>query len=789
MAGKNIQDKWSEDIARGDSIYESVFAFNMYLPAMWKEVDSLYDNLIAYGEPLAHIYPSFKKFLGFKGRGTPRSLLRSLHKFVIWDAASYPYLVFGAADRRRIVFYAQLQEAVEEVEQELMPTNAFELPEEHDKRRLAIYFLIEWIIQRGNRPFTLDDLLETAEGLRKQVAPLHGQAREVAHSIIDTLLAKEYLEEVPKDPNEVIVGSPDSAHERRYRVPNRRLLELKTSYEEQQEQMAGGDLPPENTGMINQYEVRGVIGSGGAAKVFRVWNGEVKSEFALKLFESRDLYLASKFKDEITILKRLSSPHIISYVDSGYYKDAPYIVTELIDGISLRELIGTSPDLSTVLSIIVPIAQALSYAHKQAIVWRDVKPENILISRAGKVYLGDPGIAKILDSATITSSGLLVGTPYYMSPEQARGGTVDHRSDIYALGVVFYELVTNKVPFTGDPLNVVHSHITEMPVAPRKLNKAVPEAIEAVIMKCLEKDTGKRYQSMDELLADLPAFEPTDLRDQSLSVLINTILSAQDMSSRSEQIATQLVPTSSRRDAQSQAEPFAPPPFSDWNAPDWPAPLQGKSVGFIFFLCGLLTELGPLSKLVPREFSEYSSFVPPPPISAESPMAPPPPPAAAPDLATHFGPLPVGTTTTALGIDKIAGRAVLRLVPQGDDDVATPTTIIYALRPNGITTIGRGAENDIALADNSVSRYHARIEARDGTYMLTDLNTFNGTIVNGDRVTQKVLQPGDRINIGATLWQLAIQNPSEAHPKPPPKVTEKAMEGPKTETLLSRHLD
>jgi serine/threonine-protein kinase len=163
----------------------------------------------------------------------------------------------------------------------------------------------------------------------------------------------------------------------------------------------------------------------------------------------------------------------------------------------IRPRVGLA--LDEAVRIVGETCDALQYAHSQGIVHRDIKPENILFGERHEVKLADFGIAKLAGAMTVTQDGLLIGTPYYMSYEQAKGLPVDARSDIYALGVVLYEMLTGCVPFTGDALTVVHKHLTEMPVPPSRLSSSIPPHVEQVVLKALEKDVNKRYANAEQM--------------------------------------------------------------------------------------------------------------------------------------------------------------------------------------------------------------------------------------------------------------------------------------------------
>jgi serine/threonine protein kinase len=222
---------------------------------------------------------------------------------------------------------------------------------------------------------------------------------------------------------------------------------------------------------------------------------------AIKVFHHTDPYLQAKFEQEGRVGQTLHHPHIARILDFGSKDGTLYIIMEYVDNGSLRDRLrpGQPLPLDFVTPVIGQTCEALNYAHNRGVIHRDIKPENIMFSSKEGVKIVDFGIAKVTTSITRTSEGMIVGTPYYMSYEQARGLRVDPRSDIYSLGVVLYEMVTGRVPFAGEPLDVVHKHITERPIPPRRINAALPVQVEAVVMRALEKDRNRRFQTAEEM--------------------------------------------------------------------------------------------------------------------------------------------------------------------------------------------------------------------------------------------------------------------------------------------------
>ena len=263
------------------------------------------------------------------------------------------------------------------------------------------------------------------------------------------------------------------------------------------------------TGTIlgDRYEILEKIGTGGMAEVFKGKDHKLNRYVAVKVlkeeFRDNDGFV-KKFKEEAQAAAGLAHPNIVNVYDVGDENGIYYIVMELVEGITLKNYIERKGRLTIkeATSIAIQVSAGLEVAHNNHIVHRDIKPQNIIISREGKVKVTDFGIAKATTSQTTTSSAM--GSVHYASPEQARGGYVDHRSDIYSLGIVMYEMVTGLVPFDGETaVTVAVKHLQEQMVPPSKYCPEIPYSLEQIIKKCTEKSPDRRYQDIGDLMADL----------------------------------------------------------------------------------------------------------------------------------------------------------------------------------------------------------------------------------------------------------------------------------------------
>ena len=260
----------------------------------------------------------------------------------------------------------------------------------------------------------------------------------------------------------------------------------------------------------NRYEIIEKVGNGGMATVYRAEDKVLKRNVAVKVLKDEfttDEEFIKRFEIEAQSAARLTHPNIVSIYDVGSEDNLYYIVMELIRGKTLKEIIveerGPLPWKWSV-NVAIQIASALEMAHKNNIIHRDIKPHNIIITEDGIAKVTDFGIAKAVSNSTITAFGTTIGSVHYFSPEHARGGFTDAKSDLYSLGVVLYEMVTGRVPFDADtPVSVALKHMQEEPEEPIELNPNLPSAVNRIIMKALKKDTTLRYQSATDMLADL----------------------------------------------------------------------------------------------------------------------------------------------------------------------------------------------------------------------------------------------------------------------------------------------
>lgn len=263
--------------------------------------------------------------------------------------------------------------------------------------------------------------------------------------------------------------------------------------------------------LAGRYEIIEPIGQGGMGAVYKVFDTRIQDTIALKLLKpeiARDEETVTRFRDELKLARKISHRNVGRMFDIGEEGFSIYITMEFVSGEDLKSFIRRSGHLTEAktLDLARQITEGVAEAHRLGVIHRDLKPQNIMIDRDGNPRIMDFGIARSIHSKSRTGTGVIIGTPEYMSPEQADGGEVDARSDIYSLGIILYEMATGHVPFEGEtPLSIAVKHKSEPPQNPRELNSQVSELLSRIIMKCLEKDKNRRYRNAGELLIDLEA--------------------------------------------------------------------------------------------------------------------------------------------------------------------------------------------------------------------------------------------------------------------------------------------
>ena len=795
VAGKDTQERWLEDLGKGDSVYESVFAYDKYLPCMWSDVDSLCDEFVDWeglpsvticekcgvstplpatscdscGEPFPPptifvppspdqgrstkhkcavankyamfcdtcglylrdsekaraVFKDFKKYLDYRGRGIPRRVIRGFNEYVLWTGQR-PILVFTKNDVRRIRVYSELQDLLVKNEQRLFGN----LHEEvwgtlRDKRRLGVYYLTDWILRQGNSEFTVKDAVAASKGLSTKIAPAEEIALNVITDIVSVMTEGEFLLEVEVRLDKVQIGDISAKQEKRYKLVPRRLIEMRGDADVFEAESYVVRNVSVEMDRVAHYQLLEKIGTGGMGSVYRAWDEQTGQIVAVKILTREyglDPQAVERFKREAMIMSRLRHQNIVKCYGTGDDNGRLYIAMEYVDGIDLGRILKTIGrlELAPALTVARALAEALRYVHDQGLVRNDIKPGNIMLNKNGNIYLMDFGIAKQAsiegESQAITFAGTIVGTPFYMSPEQFQGLPVDARSDIYSFGIVFYEMLTGQLPFKGDSLpQTMVANLNQSPLSPSQLVTELPTDIDEIVLRCLEKDPSNRFHNLNELLAQL-----NELAKDLPSVDVGRLVADALENRRKEAIHLR-----------TDTGQF-PTPGSDIKIKPPSSYTQTRK----------------------DEEAVSSETIEPPPQPAytgEAPIPPPtPPPPGWSDHSSDETP-ELGRDTSS-SVETKLPRAAWLVV---SSDFSAPSK--YLLPVHKKARIGRGPDNDIVLIESYASRFHADVECRDGGYYLRDLNTSNGTLVNGERINEPVmLKDNDEIRIGQTILTFKI---------------------------------
>jgi serine/threonine protein kinase/Tfp pilus assembly protein PilF len=263
-----------------------------------------------------------------------------------------------------------------------------------------------------------------------------------------------------------------------------------------------------------RYQIIEEIGRGGMGRVYKAVDKELNKVVALKMIKpelSDTAAMVQRFKKELVLAREVTHKNVCRIHDLGEVKGIRFISMQYIEGQDLKKLMQQTGKLTVekVIAITKQICEALQAAHDEGVIHRDLKPQNIMLDSKGNAYVMDFGIARSLESEEVTKPGMVIGTPHFMSPEQAEGKEADVRSDIYALGCILYEMTTGKPPFKADTsVAMIHKHMTETPKPPSQFNPQIPKALEEIILKCLQKKSEKRYQKVDDIIKAIDDVKP-----------------------------------------------------------------------------------------------------------------------------------------------------------------------------------------------------------------------------------------------------------------------------------------
>lgn len=439
---------------------------------------------------------------------------------------------------------------------------------------------------------------------------------------------------------------------------------------------------------LDQFHIVDYIGSGGMACVFKAYQPNLDRYVAVKVLladHARNPIFLKRFSQEARAVAKLVHPNILQIYDFGDQENIPYIVMEYVGGGTLKDRLKTPLPVAEAVNCILQVAAGLDCAHRNNIIHRDVKPANILLRKDRRPLLSDLGIAKIIQGPTInTRPGSLIGTPVYMSPEQGTGLAVDHRSDIYSLGIVLFHCLTGYLPFRADtPIKIIAMHLGESLPIKMVIENKVPDPVVQVLMKMTAKDPNNRYQSIDAVI---------DALSSAVGELISLRTNIQQL---------------------------------DIKYSDAPLPAAYTSAGTSVhcFRCG---EANPSTRL----FCITCGY----------------------ELADKFA-----VADRYMGPN---GRPLLARLTMQNGAMGGRSYRFHQI----MTTIGRTNGNDLIFSGRTVSRRHALLWFDNGRWYLEDLQSANGTLVNGVYISQpQALNDGDLINFGDEIVVFNVTSNNTYH--------------------------
>jgi serine/threonine protein kinase len=720
VAGKDVQERWGREIGRGESIYESVFAYETYLPCLWDQVPALCARSLDQSGPQLPEIDVLWRSLAFQGRGIPRRILRTFHNYVQWQDGR-PHLALTPYEFRDAEYYAGLESVLTAFRERVgAARNRIEdsLPAS-DKRALGFYYLLDWILQRGTAEFTLADAIKAYEELNVKLVSTGG-TNEI-RALLVQLRHRGYIEIASTVAHKQFVR-PNEQTAERYRLTRSALPETSDSTADSATAVRFGS-----------YLLLEQLGAGGMGTVARALNTETNEIVAIKYVREASPAVRQLFHTEAQVLSYVSHPDIprfFSFDDTG---DAQVLAMEFIEGASLQRILTRTSitEEQAAVEVALGLTNICSYLHKQDYVHGDLKPSNILLQASGRVILTDFSTARKLE-ASVSEFGI-AGTPAYMAPELLAGGASSARSDIYALGVVLYEMMCGRLPFLAkNHEDLVDQVLNGSVRTPSKIARVSP-GLEDLILSCMARDSSRRPASMDEVRDVLSSFT------HSSASLIQAV---------TQMLGSERSPAAADSPDLITSEGWAPPvPRPSTPAPPAPPPPTAPAANFPQAVearttcpaCGSAVESDSNFCLVCGT-----------PLGAASPPADPNP------TWTSLGSGGMQTPTAATPASKApAAKAQLELESV---DRSYSGRNVYPMWGDQLR-IGRSAEADVSVGDTSLSRLHAVITFERGRFFLMDLGSLNGTRLNSLRLPAREpteLHDGDRITLGS--WSVKFRS-------------------------------
>lgn len=742
VAGKDLQERWLEDVGKGDSVYESVFSYDKYLPCLWTESDAICENLIENFAALSvyesNIIGEFQKYLTYRGRGIPRRIVRTFNEYVKWNEEK-PVAAFTPQNIRTIRFFAAIQDLISANEKQLFGSSHEDAAGTmSDKRRLGIYYIFDWIFRQENTQFSAEDVFKASKKLSRKIALAEEVALQMIEKILSILAAADYIEKIHRTIKFVVGGanpntSPVASDKDLYRISPRRLGEIagivadvqipELNMSDATFPLSASDardeqLPP----AIGKYKIIRKIGSGGMGTVYEASDffGRV---VAIKLshndLSAPSAELRDRFKREAAIMKNLDHPNIVKFYEFGEFGERVYIAMEYLSGVTLEKILNAKNRLNFNLALTVAraIAEAVAYVHSQGYGRNDIKPSNIILTDDGRIRVFDFGISKPLSSAHgqlpedfRTFKTAIVGTPLFMAPELFDDSSrVDERSDVYSLGVVMYKMLTGSFPFDqANFFDLMKAKMENRIIAPSVLISSIPVVFDDIVMKCLNFAPEERFQTMNDVSEALNQITSTVAVVENLTLLVAEVRSDIGRAVKAEQRHTLI---------------NAPANYSDISA-------NHEILNSFEAMPSDEQSILPIS---PPTLTDTQSR-----LNLSSPAS---------AIKETNGEIIDDEIDSDKELFKFLGASAFLQEAKENPDGSSR---IYKLEKK--MTIGRSYTNDIVLDSPEVSRYQAVIDwdAEKSEWFIEELNSANGTFVNNELIFRRCyLADQDKIKIGA----------------------------------------
>ena len=518
IAGKEAEERLIEDVSHGDSLYESIFSYNLYLPCLWADQDEMVQRCLAVkegGDPEANVQ-TFTLFMRYKGRGIPRRTWRELNKYVNWSP-DLPTLNLEVAQARYIKMFAKLESSIRQDELFLQSSRIAD-EVSVDRKRLFFYYIADWILTRDRDPFNEKEIIEVVKNLNLGGAITEVDAAQIARSTIRLLLSRVFIERADED----AARFSASAETLRYRVcpwvvraleglPERQPTP-KNSPTTADEDIFAKVSTPAQPQRIGEYQIIEQIGSGGSSLVYKVRHPFTAGTFAAKLLRNElitSTFALKFFEREIQSIKQMNHPQLVRVHDVGKYEESPYYIMDLLDGLTLATLLDNlkTLEIEVVCRILRDVSAVSTDLHSKGLFRIDIKPSNIFLTRDGNVKLLDLGI--LVDEKSyapfIEPESYIVGSPGFMAPEQMLDPqSIDRRIDVYSIGMVLYQSIVGELPFPPDAsMNWLGLSNSVPPITDRI---KVPAKLGNAISRMVARDRADRFQTMTEVTAALAPF-------------------------------------------------------------------------------------------------------------------------------------------------------------------------------------------------------------------------------------------------------------------------------------------